>query len=451
MSLTFRPQREGARTATLAIAHDGRSVPPSVAIQGRVSEPMVASVKPPAVEPTIKPPAVESTVKPPADTDVKAPPTKAVPPPVAAPPAQPERKPEIAAAPPRITSFESRVADDKLRLCYGVDNAASVTITPQPGAVKPSAKECVTIPADKSATYVLTARNAAGVAVTRSLDVEVRAKPPAVQLVSVPNEIGKSRREALADLERAGLEVRVVEARPDASASAAPDSVVAQLPAAGESLRTGGRVTLHVMAEAAPATALPSRLPRVGDTWQYQSKSVWRNVEPRSYAHQVTAVSDREIRETMSLVAGGAKTSESKSFNADTRYVEWRGNGYYMVEFNPFLTAFDALRPDSAWKSLATPVYDPFFSNWNSHGRVTGWESVTVPAGSFKALRVELDSNRPATASFAMRAAEPVRVLHVAWYSPEAKRTVKHVRTTFSATGSKLDEDTYELVRYTLR
>ena len=74
-----------------------------------------------------------------------------------------------------------------------------------------------------------------------------------------------------------------------------------------------------------------------------------------------------------------------------------------------------------------------------------------TPAGTFKALRVELDSSRQATASLAMRGAEPVRVLHVAWYAPDAKRTVKHVRTTFSATGGKLDEDTYELVRYTLR
>ncbi len=463
LNLIFKPQGEGARSAALAIAHDGRSVPPSIAVQGRGTAALVASAKPPASEPAVKTPAERAPVektpaekapveKAPAEkarADVEAKP--APPKPVAPPAPPPERKPEVAAAPPRILNFESRLSERGVNLCYGVDNAASATITPFPGAVKPLMKECVSVPADASRTYVLTARNAAGALVSRSLDVEIRAKPPAAQVVTIPNLVGQSRRAALAELEKAGLESRVLEGKAEPFTSPAADSVVAQKPQAGDTLKAGGRVTLYVMPEGAPLAALSPKLPRVGDTWQYQSKSIWKNVEPKSYAHQVTAVSEREIRETMSVVGGGERASESKAFNPDARYVEWRGNGYYVVEFNPFLAAFDVLRPDSAWKSLATPAYDPFVSNWYSHGRVTGWESVTVPAGTFKALRVELNSSRQATASLAMRGAEPVRVLHVAWYAPDAKRTVKQVRTTWSATGGKLDEDTFELVRYKLQ
>ena len=195
---------------------------------------------------------------------------------------------------------------------------------------------------------------------------------------------------------------------------------------------------------------LPSAFPHVGDSWQYDFKSIWKNVEPRTFTHQVTAVSDREVRETMSFVASGGKISDSKSLGAESRFVEWRGQGYYFVEFNPFLQAFGALQPGTTWKSLVTPVEDPFFSDWYSQGRVIGWDSVSVPAGSFKALRVELSSSRNVSAGAAAQGA-PARIYYVIWYAPEAKRTVKHVRTVLKADGTKLAQDTYELVKYAVQ
>jgi hypothetical protein len=97
------------------------------------------------------------------------------------------------------------------------------------------------------------------------------------------------------------------------------------------------------------------------------------------------------------------------------------------------------------------PAEDPFFGNWYSRGRIVGAESVTVPAGTFKALKFEINSNRAATGSSAMRINEPVRVLHVIWYAPEVKRTVRMVRLVYTPSGSHLDEDTYELVRYRIQ
>jgi hypothetical protein len=170
---------------------------------------------------------------------------------------------------------------------------------------------------------------------------------------------------------------------------------------------------------------------------------MWKNVEERTFVHQVTAVSEREVRETMSEVASGDNASEGKSFGSDPRFVEWRGKGFYFVEFNPFLQVFGALQPDTAWKSLTVPVENP--SSWYSQGRVRGWDSVSVPAGSFKALRVELNSSRAARANSAQ---EPQRVQYVIWYASDAKRTIKHVRTVYAASGSKLDEETYELMKY---
>jgi hypothetical protein len=359
IKVIFIPRASGMRVATLAIVAEGTSAAPTVSVQGRGAESVAAVVTPP--------------------------PDKPKPPPAVRPTPQPERKPEVATAPPKILP------------------------------------------------------------------------PPPAQLVTVPDQVGKSRRDAIAELEKAGLEVRVIENKPELSASAAVDSVVSQLPKGGEQLKAGGRVTLHVavapasaapapapaVPAPAPAAALATAFPRVGDTWQYRVRSMWKNVEERTFVHQVTAVSQREVRETMSEVASGDNASEGKSFGPDPRFVEWRGKGFYFVEFNPFLQVFGALQPDTEWKSLTIPVENP--SSWYSQGRVRGWDSISVPAGSFKALRVELNSSRAARASSVQ---EPQRVQYVIWYASDAKRTIKHVRTVYAASGSKLDEETYELVKY---
>jgi hypothetical protein len=406
--------------------------------------PVLAETPVPAAD---KAPQAAATAPPTAATAAPTP-DKAGPAPATSAPA-PEAKPEVAAVPPKILRFESRLVDGKVQLCYGVENAASATITPEPGAVKPLAQECVTVAAGARKTYTLSARGPTGLVATRAISVEAPAQPQS-QLAAVPSVIGKSRRDAIAEVEKAGFKAQVVESKPDPKSSAAVDSVIAQSPKAGEQVQMGERVTLEVVTAPAAVAALPSALPHVGDSWQYDFKSIWKNVEPRTFTHQVTAVSDREVRETMSFVTSGGKISDSKSLGAESRFVEWRGQGYYFVEFNPFLQAFGALQPGTTWKSLVTPVEDPFFSDWYSQGRVTGWDSVSVPAGSFKALRVEVTSSRNVSAGSAAQGA-PARIYYVIWYAPEAKRTVKHVRTVLKADGTKLAQDTYELVKYSVQ
>ena len=360
----------------------------------------------------------------------------------ASPTPAPERKSDAVAAPPKILRFESRLVDDKVELCYCLENAASATITPEPGAVRPLAQHCVTVAGGARKTYTLSARGPTGLVATRAISVDAAAQAqPQSQLVEVPGVTGKSRHDAIAEVEKAGLKAQVVEAKPDPKSSAAVDSVVAQSPRIGERVKAGERVTLEAVPAPAPVATAPAAFPRVGDTWQYNFRSMWKNIEPRTFVHRVTAVTEREVTEQMSFATNGGKASDSKSVRAESRFVEWRGQGDYFVEFNPFLQAFGELQPGTSWKSLATPAEDPFFGSWYSQGRVTGWDSVTVPAGTFKALRVELSSNRTAGASSAAQSV-PARIHYVIWYSPEAKRTVKHVRTVYTADGARVAEDT---------
>jgi hypothetical protein len=71
-----------------------------------------------------------------------------------------------------------------------------------------------------------------------------------------------------------------------------------------------------------------------------------------------------------------------------------------------------------------------------------------VPAGTFQAIKIEMDSTRAPIESAGGQSREPIRTVLTVWYAPEVKRTVKMLRVVLTPTGAHLDEDTYELVKY---
>jgi hypothetical protein len=62
---------------------------------------------------------------------------------------------------------------ESVQLCYGVANAKTVKLEPQPNAVWPSYARCVSVAPTKSTTYTLTVSDASGNTKTQSLQVKV--------------------------------------------------------------------------------------------------------------------------------------------------------------------------------------------------------------------------------------------------------------------------------------
>jgi hypothetical protein len=60
-----------------------------------------------------------------------------------------------------------------VQLCYGVANAKSVKLEPQPNPVWPSYARCVRVSPTETTTYTLTITDAAGNTKTQSLQVNV--------------------------------------------------------------------------------------------------------------------------------------------------------------------------------------------------------------------------------------------------------------------------------------
>jgi hypothetical protein len=62
---------------------------------------------------------------------------------------------------------------DSTMLCYGVSNAKSVTLEPQPNAVWPAFDRCISVSPKKTTTYTFTATDAAGHTKSATVTVEV--------------------------------------------------------------------------------------------------------------------------------------------------------------------------------------------------------------------------------------------------------------------------------------
>ena len=76
--------------------------------------------------------------------------------------------------------------------------------------------------------------------------------------------------------------------------------------------------------------------------------------------------------------------------------------------------------------------------------KVIGWEMVTVPAGTFDALRIELTANYRASNSQGSWNGTMVDRL---WYAPEVRNAVKYEYLDTMG-GSKYTHERFELVRY---
>jgi hypothetical protein len=69
-------------------------------------------------------------------------------------------------------------------ICYGVLNARTVRVDPPVAALSPSLSHCIEAAPQRDTRYTLTAENAAGAAVTSSLEIQVRPDPADLPRIS---------------------------------------------------------------------------------------------------------------------------------------------------------------------------------------------------------------------------------------------------------------------------
>jgi len=208
-----------------------------------------------------------------------------------------------------------------------------------------------------------------------------------------------------------------------------------------------GAVAALVGACAAPATLSPrtlitNRAPRVGATFTYGYRSDWNAVGPRTLIYTVTAVTGQGVQDR--LAQQGAPGSGGERLFTSAWEIAARPLTNLMVhEFSPYLLAFgDA--PIGERVNVTQPPAN-WGPKWITTARAVGTERVSVPAGSFDAVRVEILGTRLFVAGQMDSAGDPVRLYATAWLAPAVKRTVRFTYQTQAAQLNLLSRDHYEL------
>jgi hypothetical protein len=180
----------------------------------------------------------------------------------------------------------------------------------------------------------------------------------------------------------------------------------------------------------APAAAIPqkataTRMPQAGDTWTYRLREPTRADGPkeRSYSIKVASADAGGIVEHYAVDGGPAGEWTHKG--------ERQLLGLGKSVFAPYLLAFG--EPPSSSLGLLEILDCGMTYICEATARVIGWEKVTVPAGVFDALKVEVRQEWRPVAMMGPTGAQLTggRNLFV-WYARETKRAIKfYSRTTF--------------------
>jgi uncharacterized caspase-like protein len=203
------------------------------------------------------------------------------------------------------------------------------------------------------------------------------------------------------------------------------------------------------VATAAPpavAASVNEHMPRVGDTWTYRYVDGWKGEIGGSLTYQVTQVSAKEIREN--YVTGG-EAPHALAHTNELKVAPERLGPQPRVEMFPYLVAFGIPDEKEQWDDVTfvPGASYTFREPWRLKAKMVGRESVKVPAGRFKAIRIELTGDRGRVYGYY---GAPVWTKHTLWYAPEVKRVVRHEFESTDARGKDADRGAYELLSYKL-
>ena len=179
---------------------------------------------------------------------------------------------------------------------------------------------------------------------------------------------------------------------------------------------------------AAENDAVPRPEVKPGDSWTYQRMDYFTNQPDGRVSDTVTFANERVIQ----LVATRGRDDKE----IDTTYTaEWNfvstANG---AIFNPDQGLFRfPLHPGDlheAHYNVKFPQQGAYEVRHDRRVKVVGWEEVNVPAGTFRALRIESEGGFQRQDTFVGGKAK-----EVAWYAPEVKRYVKWTFENWSFRG----------------
>lgn len=259
---------------------------------------------------------------------------------------------------------------------------------------------------------------------------------------AVQDRIAAVERAAQAAIEQAAKQVANVVGVP------APQPAMAPRPAAETTAReektlAGEQPAKIAMAapSSAAITAMRSAiLPKIGDAWTYKvTDRDYSVVNERQVTQIIAAVTDSEIH-----LKSGARGEARFNHQWNTLYS--LGRNRQPRKFEPFVPQFSfPLEPGKTWQGKCKTTRPDRTIDNDTSATVVGWEDVTVPAGTFKALKITSINWYRRTDAGGRGGG---RVVSNYWYVPEVKRFVKFETLNVGNNNVVGQDDTWELVTY---
>jgi serine protease Do len=238
---------------------------------------------------------------------------------------------------------------------------------------------------------------------------------------------------------------------------ALPSDWIGQVPERSEAALAKRNAPRQAAAAApgAPMANVPPGYPAPGTVWLY------RFTERGGYSRRSTDVTVRADRVDQDLIdeslfvgGGGAEAPRRTIQTKDSRFLHYKlGGEAVFLEIAPYLVAVnDGKGPDNVDAS-GYPISGQVFAgdtrlNFTTRVRPRDWEDVTVPAGSYRALRYEIDGDREASASGFVRAGATTRFKVNVWYAPDVQRIVKVEHKAWTNSATPYTDDSVELLEY---
>lgn len=198
-----------------------------------------------------------------------------------------------------------------------------------------------------------------------------------------------------------------------------------------------------------PAVDVSTALPRVGDSWTYRYIDAWKKGSPQTVVVKVEESEAGRVSDRMSLRGGRGdeRSHESKPEGAERSL----GRDVRVIELLPYA---QSLLPDGlkAGQEKDFPDLTLGGQAYRIKARLIGQARINVPAGSFDAIRVEIVGLRVGGLLTPSQQSVVANVFtHTLWFAPEIRRVVKVEHKSDNQAGRRVEDDTLELVSYSLR
>ena len=179
---------------------------------------------------------------------------------------------------------------------------------------------------------------------------------------------------------------------------------------------------------------------KVGESWRYRITDRYTNLT-HAASFEVTAVTENRIH---TQTSGGVIEIWDRNWNL-TRQGE--------IEYSPFYPSLQfPLEPGKRWSGTVQWKISSGIMQHQVTAQVAGWERVTVPAGSFDAVKVILRGNFLESLTLSYYAQNGA-VSHTIWYAPAVRQIVKKEITQIDGTPTGLGTlaERWELTDYQAR